>query len=254
MPSGGWTFFVFFYNIVRKATLLRQLMKQKPYNDNLVMASIENLYEQASFIDRPRKADLQRRNPNNLPIIGSLPVRIRHEQKKGPLDDFVLTGRLQAVFTDDNHNTFSARQNSNQGLEDNPFLAIRQAIIAAGDEKNKIAGQPTPSEQAKSASEKSEIGTSEASLVKKPPAEPAERTFASKLVGLIETEIERRVAEQTSNVQKSDRKKSTLARTRKKQTIPEKKPNDTKPRKTQKSNQKSTSQAATKKPSNTKRN
>ena len=229
-------------------------MKQKPYNDNLVMASIESLYEQASFIDRPRKTDFQRRNTNDLPIIGSLPVQIGHEQKKGPLDDFVLTGRLQTAFADDNHNTFLARRNSDEGQEDNPFLAIRQAIIAAGDEKNKIAGQPTPSLQEKSASEKSEIGTSEAGLVNKMPAELAERTFTSDLVSLIEIEIERRVAEQMSDVQNPGRKKSTLAQTRKKQKVPAKKPNYTKPRKAQKSKQKTTIQTATKKPSNTKRN
>ena len=225
-------------------------MKQKPYNDNLVMASIESLYEQASFIDSPHKADLQRHNPNNLPIIGSLPVQIDHEQKKGPLDDIVLTGRLKAAFTDENHNIFCARQNSDEGLEDNPFLAIRQAIIAAGDEKNKIAGQPIPSEQTKSDSEKSERSTSAAKLANELPAELPERDFVGKLASLIETEIERRVAEQTSDVQKTNRKKSTLARTRKKQ----KKPSETKQKTAQRSKQKPKIQPATRKPSKTKRN
>lgn len=228
-------------------------MKQKPYNDNLVMESIESLYEQASFIDSPRKADLQRHNPKNLPIIGSLPVQIGHEQKKGPLDDIVLTGRLNAAFTDENQNTFCARQNSDEELEDNPFLAIRQAIIAAGDEKNKIAGQPTPSEKTESTSEKSERGTSEVKLANKLPAELAEQDFVVKLASLIETEIERRVEEQTSDVQKPNRKKSTLARTRKKQKTPPKKPSETKQRTAQRSKQKPKIQPATKKPSNTER-
>ena len=65
------------------------------------------------------------------------------------------------------------------------------------------------------------------SLANELPAELAEKDFVGKLASLIETEIERRVAEQTSDVQKTNRKKSTLARTRKKQ----KKPNETKQRK-----------------------
>ena len=58
--------------------------------------------------------------------------------------------------------------------------------------------------------------TSEAKLANELPAELPERDFVGKLASLIETEIERRVAEQTSDVQKPNRKKSTLARTEKK--------------------------------------
>ena len=192
--------------------------------------------------------------PKNFPIIGSLPVLIGHKQKKSTLDDIVLTGRLQATFTDENHNTFSTKQNLDEGIEDDPFLAIRQAIVAAGDEKNKITRRSTTSGQTKLASGEAEIGTSEATTVKKLPAELPERAFAIQLASLIETEIERRVAEQRSNVKKPNQRKSTLARPRKKQKMTEKKPNDTRQRTAQKSKQKSTIQSAAKKPSNTKRN
>ena len=216
-------------------------MKQKPFNDNLVMASIESLYEQASHIDRPSKAVLQRHNPNDLPIIGSLPVQIGHEQKRGHLDDIVLTGRLQAALSDEKNTAITARESSTERKEDNPFLAIRQAVIAAGDKKNQIAGQLTPSEQTKAAKETIEKVTPEAELVDKIPTELAEQTFANQLARLIDSEIERRLAERTSYTQETRRKRPPSARTRKKQKT------------AQKSKHKETVQPAIKKPSTTKR-
>ncbi len=219
-------------------------MKQKPYNDNLVMASIKSLYEQSSYMNRPRKTGLRRHNPNNLPILGSLPVRIGHEQEKGRLDDIVLIGRLQAAFTDENKTTVTARKGTDEGENDNPFLAIRQAVIAAGDEKNQIAGQPTPSELAKSISETAEIGKSEAKLADKLPAELAEQTFATQLANLIDSEIERRLAERAPYTHKPGRAKPTAARTQKKQKMSLKK---------KKSAKKAVDKTAAKKPSATKR-
>ena len=55
-------------------------MKQKPFNDNLVMASIESLYEQASHTVRPNTDGLRRHNLRDLPIIGSLPVQIGQQE------------------------------------------------------------------------------------------------------------------------------------------------------------------------------
>ena len=214
-------------------------MKQKPYNDNLVMASIKSLYEQSSYINRPCKTGLRRHNPNNLPILGSLPVQIGHEQEKGRLDDIVLIGRLQAAFADENKTTIASRKGADEGEDDNPFLAIRQAVIAAGDEKNQIAGQPTPSELAKSTSETAEIGKSEAKLADKLPTELAEQTFATQLANLIDSEIERRMAERAPYTHKPGQARSTAARTQKKQKMSVKKQKSTK--------------AAAKKPSATKR-
>jgi len=219
-------------------------MKQKPYNDNLVMASIKSLYEQSSYINRPRKAGLRRHNPNNLPILGSLPVQIGHDQEKSRLDDVVLIGRLQAGFTDENQTTITARKGADEGEEDNPFLAIRQAVIAAGDEKNQIAEQQIPSKHAKSISETSEMVQSKAKHADKLPAEPAEQTFANQLANLIDSEIERRMAERTSYAHKPDRVRPPDARTRKKQKMPVKK---------QKSKKKATAGTAAKKPSAPKR-
>jgi len=66
-------------------------MKQKSYNNDLVMASIESLYEQANCMDRPNTANLQRHNSNNLPIVGSLPVQIGHEQETPRLTAQICT-------------------------------------------------------------------------------------------------------------------------------------------------------------------
>ena len=77
-------------------------MKKKPFNDNLVMASIESLYEQASHTVRPNTDGLRRHNLRDLPIIGSLPVQINQQERESEYDDIVLTGRLHAAFADDN--------------------------------------------------------------------------------------------------------------------------------------------------------
>ena len=51
-------------------------MKKKPYNDNLVMASIESLYNQANHTTAADQTELKRQNIENLPIIGSRAVTL----------------------------------------------------------------------------------------------------------------------------------------------------------------------------------
>jgi hypothetical protein len=103
LPSRGWTFFMFFFKLVPEEDFSKDcFMKQKPFNDNLVMASIESLYEQASETVRPNTDSLRRHNLRDLPIIGSLPVQIGQQEEANEYDDIVLTGRLHAAFADDN--------------------------------------------------------------------------------------------------------------------------------------------------------
>ena len=225
-------------------------MKQKPYNDNLVMASIKSLYEQASHIDRPPKAGLQRHNPKNLPIIGSLPVKLGQEDKKSRLDDIVLTGCLQAPFTDESYTTIASRMNADEGQQDNPFLAIRQAVIAASDEKNEFLRQPETLARAGSAGK---TGISEAKSNNSLPSELAEKTFASQLANLIDSEIERRLAERSLNTQKPHQKKSTSARMPEKQKLQSKKVSDIKKKAAQNPKQKKTTKLKARKTSTTKR-
>ena len=120
-------------------------MKQKPFNDNLVMASIESLYEQASHTVRPNTDGLRRHNLRDLPIIGSLPVQIGQQEGASEYDDIVLTGRLHAAFADDNRTKIAAETDSDKEQEANPFLEIRQAVIAAGNKNNQKLERPEPS-------------------------------------------------------------------------------------------------------------
>ena len=96
MPSRGWTFFLFFFKLVPEEELSKDCsMKKKPFNDNLVMASIESLYAQASHTVRPNTDGLRRHKLRDLPIIGSLPVQLGIQEGASEYDDIVLTGRLQ---------------------------------------------------------------------------------------------------------------------------------------------------------------
>jgi hypothetical protein len=216
------------------------------------MASIKSLYEQASHIDRPQFG-LQRHNPNNFPIIGSLPVQIDHEQGKSKLDDIVLTGRVQAAFTDENRTALTTNQSANESQKDNQFLAIRQAVIAAGDEKELLAEQPAPSVHTKSISEAHETGSSEGRFADKLPAQMEEQTFASQLASLIDSEIERRLAERVPNAQSPNKKRPAVTRRRKKQKMPAKSPVSAKRKTARKSKQKVTTKIKYKKPSTKKR-
>ena len=124
---------MFFFKLAPEEELSKDcFMKKKPFNDNLVMASIESLYEQASHTVRPNTDGLRRHNLRDVPIIGSLPVQIGQEEETSEYDDIVLTGRLHAAFADDNRTKIAAEIDSDKEQEANPFLEIRQAVIAAG--------------------------------------------------------------------------------------------------------------------------
>ncbi len=136
---------MFFFNMSPEEKSNKDcFMKQKPFNDNLVMASIENLYEQASHTVHSNTSGLQRHNPNNLPIIGSLPVQIGQQEGLSELDDIVLTGRLHAVFADENRTKIAAERGPDKEQEGNPFLEIRQAVIAAGNNNHQELGRAAP--------------------------------------------------------------------------------------------------------------
>lgn len=169
-------------------------MKQKPFNDNLVMASIESLYEQASHTVHSNTAGLRRHNPNNLPIIGSLPVQVGQQQGLSELDDVVLTGRLHAAFSDENRTKITAETDLNKTQEGDPFLEIRQAVIAAGNKNKQSLGQPETQVQVKSESDRSSIKAPASMLSDELAIQSKEQTFARQLADLIDSEIERRMA------------------------------------------------------------
>ena len=153
-------------------------MKKQPHNDNLVMASIESLYNQANHATASDEPELKRQNSDNLPIIGSLPVTISSDsadQNTGHLDDMVLTGLLEAVPAEPAlPASLGTSNDSVETEEEDPFLAIRQAVISAGQETT-----VTPENNTKAALS----------------ANPAKQAFAGQLAELIDAEIERRLTE-----------------------------------------------------------
>ena len=209
-------------------------MKQKPFNDNLVMASIESLYEQASHTVRPNTDGLRRHNLRDLPIIGSLPVQIGQQEGASEYDDIVLTGRLHAAFADDNRTKIAAETDSDKEQEANPFLEIRQAVIAAGNKNNQKLERPEPSAQEKSDPHTARTNTPTSALPDKPEVKSTEQTFAKHLANLIDAEIERRMAVRMQAIKKPSNKNSSA-----KKTSPKK-------RKTAKSSKKTKEKAARK--------
>ena len=169
-------------------------MKQKPFNDNLVMASIESLYEQASHTVRPNTDGLRRHNLRDLPIIGSLPVQIGQQEGASEYDDIVLTGRLHAAFADDNRTKIAAETDSDKEQEANPFLEIRQAVIAAGNKNNQKLERPEASAQENSDPDTASTNTPTSVLPDELEVKSTEQTFAKHLANLIDAEIERRLA------------------------------------------------------------
>ena len=160
-------------------------MKKKPYNDNLVMASIESLYNQANHTTATDDSELRRQNSDNLPIIGSLPVTLSGDtpdQSDSHFDDMVLTGLLEAVPAEPAIPAQIAQPDSTDDTqEDDPFLAIRQAVISAGQE---TTAEPENDTKA---------------VV---PASPAKQAFAGQLAELIDAEIERRLTERLNKDKK----------------------------------------------------
>ena len=153
-------------------------MKKQPHNDNLVMASIESLYNQANHATASDEPELKRQNSDHLPIIGSLPVTISSDsadQNTGHLDDMVLTGLLEAVPAEPAlPASLGTSIDSVETEEEDPFLAIRQAVISAGQETT-----VTPENNTKAALS----------------ANPTKQAFAGQLAELIDAEIERRLTE-----------------------------------------------------------
>ena len=246
MPSRGWTFFTFFFNMSSEREPNKDcFMKQKPFNDNLVMASIENLYEQASHIVHANTAGLKRHNPNNLPIIGSLPVQIGQQEGAPEYDDIVLTGRLHAAFADDNRSKIAAETESDKEQEANPFLQIRQAVIAAGNKNNQKFERPESSAQEKSDPDTASTNMPTSMLPDELEVKSTERSFAKHLADLIDAEIERRMAVQMGTMKKPSNKNTSAKKISPKQ--------KTIAKKSKKTNEKAAHKSAPKKTSTAKR-
>ena len=232
---------MFFFKLVPEEEFNKDcFMKQKPFNDNLVMASIESLYEQASHTVRPNTDGLRRHNLRDVPIIGSLPVQIGQEEGASEYDDIVLTGRLHAAFADDNRTKIAAETDSDKEQEANPFLEIRQAVIAAGNKNNQKLERPEASAQQNSDPDKASKNTPTSLLRDELEVKSTEQTFAKHLANLIDAEIERRLAV------RMHANKNTSA----KKTSPKRKKSE---KKAKKIKEKTARKSTSKRPSTTKR-
>ena len=240
---------MFFFKLAPEEKFRKdRFMKQKPFNDNLVMASIESLYEQASYTVRPNTDGLRRHNLRDVPIIGSLPVQIGQQERASGYDDIVLTGRLHAAFADDSRTKIAAETDSNKEQEADPFLEIRQAVIAAGNKNNQKLGQPTPSAQEKSDPDTASTNTPTSVLPDKLEVKSTEQTFAKHLANLIDAEIERRMAVRMQAVKKTSNKNTSAKKTSPKQRKMAKTSKKTKEKATRKSASKRLSIAKRTKP------
>ena len=237
---------MFFFKLVLEEKSSKDcFMKQKPFNDNLIMASIKNLYEQASHTVGPNSNGLRRHNLRDLPIIGSLPVQIGQHEGANEYDDVVLTGRLHAASADDNRTTIVAETDSDKEQEANPFLEIRQAVIAAGNNNNQKLERLESSARKKSNPNNANMSACFPTVPDEQVIETMERSFAKHLANLIDAEIERRMAVRLHPNKKPSNKKTSATQTTQKYGE-----TTTKLKKTKK---KAVRKPATKKPSTTKR-
>ncbi len=237
---------MFFFKLVPEKEFRKDcFMKQKPTNDNLVMASIESLYEQASHTVRPNTDGLRRHNLRDLPIIGSLPVQIGQQEGTSEYDDIVLTGRLRAAFVDDNRAKIAAKTDSDKEQEANPFLEIRQAVIAAGNNNSQKLERPETSAQEKSDPDTASTRMPTSVLPDELEVKSTEQTFAKRLANLIDAEIERRMAVRMQAIEKPSNKTTSAKKTSPKQRKISKKSKRTK--------EKAARKPASKRPSTAKR-
>ena len=237
---------MFFFKLVPEEGFNKDcFMKQKPFNDNLVMASIESLYEQASHTIRPNTDGLRRHNIRDLPIIGSLPVQIGQQEGESEYDDIVLTGRLHAAFAEENRTKIAAETVLDKEQEANPFLEIRQAVIAAGNKNNQKLERPESTAQIKSEPDTTSTNTFTSALPHELEVKSTEQTFAKHLADLIDAEIERRMAVRMQAIKKPSNKNTSAKKTRPKQKKIAKKSKNTK--------EKAARKSAPKKPSTAKR-
>ena len=240
---------MFFFKLVPEEEFSKDcFMKQKPFNDNLVMASIESLYEQASETVRPNKDGLRRHNLRDLPIIGSLPVQIGQQEAASEYDDIVLTGRLHAAFADDNRTKIAAETDSDKEQEANPFLEIRQAVIAAGNKNNQKLERPEPLAQEEPDPDSASTSTPTSVIPDELEVESTEQTFAKHLANLIDAEIERRMEVRLQAIKKPSNKNTSAKKTSSKQRKIAKKPSKTQEKAFGKSASKKLSTAKRKKP------
>ena len=188
-------------------------MAKKPKNDNLVMESIEDLFNQADSISETEKSRVKREQPKNMPIIGTQPIRIKDGApvsaellvlagQKRPLSEqaealvsiepSMADAPISNTPTSNAQDADSYKSETGDIESDNPFLAIRQAVISAGE--------PTPSDAPLKAN-KRETGAPTITETEKKSGKRANlkgQNFTDQIAQLIDNEIEVRLKAQLS--------------------------------------------------------
>ena len=217
-------------------------MAKMPENDNLVMESIEDLFNQADSVSITKgnvTPHLEREQIKNMPIIGARPVNL---EKDMPVTEsiLVLAGQKRPL-SDQAEPLFSvepqiedesppATETPAENLEsENPFLAIRQAVISAGDADSDAGhsrGDKKTDDATAPQKDSSSRGTGESVSSHGSSAKAlSDRNFTDQIAQLIDNEIEVRLKAQLSIFALADHpaKAATRGEEKSKKTSPAKK-------------------------------
>ena len=221
-------------------------MAKMPENDNLVMESIEDLFNQADSVSITKgnvTPHLEREQIKNMPIIGARPVNL---EKDMPVTEsiLVLAGQKRPL-SDQAEPLFSvepqiedesppATETPAENPEsENPFLAIRQAVISAGDADSDAGhsrGDKKTDDATAPQKDSSSRGTGESVSSHGSSAKAlSDRNFTDQIAQLIDNEIEVRLKAQLSIFALADHpaKAATRGEEKSKKTSPAKKTSKT---------------------------
>lgn len=217
-------------------------MAKMPENDNLVMESIEDLFNQADSVSITKgnvTPHLEREQIKNMPIIGAQPVNLEKDMpatesilvlagQKRPLSD--QAEPLFSVEPQIEDESPPATETPAENPEsENPFLAIRQAVISAGDADSDAGhsrGDKKTDDATAPQKDSSSRGTGESVSGHGSSAKPlSDRNFTDQIAQLIDNEIEVRLKAQLSIFALADHpaKAATRGEEKSKKTSPAKK-------------------------------
>ena len=189
-------------------------MAKMPKNDNLVMESIEDLFQQADIVsENPASgpARLSREQARKIPIIGARPITLEKDTPPGS-DILVLAGQKRPL-SEQSEPFFSAPSEKEkeakphlsdeaaiQPESEDPFLAIRQAVLSASDKDSTDTAQTSHQKGAgHQISAGRQISDSRLVNVEDKNANPlGDHKFADQIARPIDREIELRLKAQLS--------------------------------------------------------
>ena len=177
-------------------------MAKMPKNDNLVMESIEDLFQQADIVSENPSAtlsQLSREKPGKIPIIGARAITL--EKERPPSSNILVLAGQKRPLSEESEPFFSAPSKKEkvadprpseaatiQPESEDPFLAIRQAVLSASDPDSPHTIQS--SEQKKD--------SAPAGIIDNNTTPPDDQKFADQIAQLIDREIELRLKTQLS--------------------------------------------------------